>query len=284
LGRESVLYVAAVLSFMMSTGCNIDNFWGSERQVRQAPLVTDTAVYTASDQVMTPVNETPPSKSPPTRTPVAGDREEVDLVEELLQNRNAYHRSLHRLRDYYAKRGYATKLSWAEFEIKGVRKVKPFRYLLDSEVPSQGLRPVAIIPEADELYAKGVELMKRGGHGVPALYREDLMIEASEVLRSLVTRYPESDKIDDAAFLLGEIHKEYLPQQEPIAVEWYERAWTWNPQTPHPARFQAAVVRDYRLHDRDGALELYQAVVDQETSITSNVRFAMRRIYELSQE
>ena len=91
-----------------------------------------------------------------------------------------------------------------------------------------------------------------------------------------------SEKIDDAAFYCGEIHKEYLPGQELIAVKWYERAWEWNPDTTHPARFQAAVVYDYSLHDRDRALELYQHVVAHETNDKNNVRFASRRIRELT--
>ncbi|MFQ5592384.1 MAG: hypothetical protein ACE5HE_14585, partial [Phycisphaerae bacterium] len=76
--------------------------------------------------------------------------------------------------------------------------------------------------------------------------------------------------------------KEYLPGQEPIAVKWYERAWTWNPETPLAPRFQAAVVYDYRLHDRDRALELYHGVVNHETTHKTNVRFASRRIHELT--
>jgi hypothetical protein len=69
-----------------------------------------------------------------------------------------------------------------------------------------------------------------------------------------------------------------------LAVKWYERAWTWNPDTPHPARFQAAVVYDYRLHNRARALELYHAVLEHETADDKNARFATRRIGELSSE
>ncbi len=82
--------------------------------------------------------------------------------------------------------------------------------------------------------------------------------------------------------MCGEIHKEYLPGQEELAVKWYERAWTWDPRTPHTARFQAAVVFDYRLHDRDRALELYKSVVRDESHDRSNLRFATRRIRELT--
>lgn len=210
------------------------------------------------------------------------DVKEVDLVEAILTHRAQYHRQLRQLHNYYREHGYTTKQEWAAFELKGLRRVKRFRYLLDAEIPSDTLRPVDQIEEADALYEKGLELMRRGGHGVPVVRRQDRMIEAAEVFRELIERFPSSDKIDDAAFFCGEIHKEYLPGQEQIAVRWYERAWTWNPDTPHPARFQAAVVYDYRLLDRDHALELYQKVVKQETATKADVRFAARRIRELS--
>lgn len=209
------------------------------------------------------------------------ERGEVDLVENVLATRAAYHEGLERLRDYYRDHGYITKQSWADFELEGARKVKAFRYLLDSEIPSDRLRPTDSISEADVLYEMGCEMMRKGGHGVPLFYKEKTMIQAADTFRQLIEQYPSSDKIDDAAFMLGEIHKEYLPDQEPLAVKWYERAWTWDPHTPHPARFQAAVVYDFRLHDRDRALELYQSVLKEEASRGSNVRFSTRRIEEL---
>jgi len=219
---------------------------------------------------------------PPGATLAVVERQEVDLVENVLTHRAQYHQGLEELRDYYYAHGYAAKQSWADFELAGLRKVKAFRYMMDAEIPSDQLRPTDMVPEADALYERGQELLRKGGHGVPIFYREKTMIEAADVFQQLVERYPNSDKIDDAAFYLGEIHKEYLPNQEPIAVKWYERAWTWDPQTPHSARFQAAVVYDYRLHDRDRALELYQSVLKNETADWTNVRFATRRIHELT--
>lgn len=248
-------------------GCNVDGRW-AEFRAPKGPVVSDAG--SPSPRLGEGVDRS------------TTDAQEVDLVEALLTHRARYLHSLRQLHDYYISHGHATKREWAAFELKGLRGVKQFRYLLDAEIPSDALRPVEQIPEADALYDNGLELMRRGGHGVPALYREDRMIEADTVLRELIEKYPTSDKIDDAAFFLGEIHKEYLPGQELLAAMWYERAWTWNPDTPHPARFQAAVVYDYRLHDRDRALELYQSVVRHETAIQSNVRWAMRRIHEMT--
>ena len=91
----------------------------------------------------------------------------------------------------------------------------------------------------------------------------------------------DTDKIDDAAFFAGEIYKEYF-NDNLRAVQYYQRCWEWNPQTDHPARFQAAVVYDYRLHDRDRALELYQQVLEHEQSNRSNVRWSVDRIKQLT--
>lgn len=209
---------------------------------------------------------------------------EVDLIEGVLAHRANYYRSLKMLRDYYREHGHHRKQQWAECEISGVEKIKPFKYILDAEIPIESLHPTDSIPEADALYTKGCELMSQGGHKLPALYREDLMIEALRTFTKLITEFPSSDKIDDAAFYCGEIHKEYLKNQEEIALNWYERAWTWDPDTTHPARFQAAVVCDFRLHDRAKALELYHDVLEHEADNKSNAVFAVTRIHALTRD
>ena len=258
--------IGAVLTAWLaaSAGCNVDGRWartgGPSGPVR---LVRDTKA--GVDMSIAPAHE-------------------VDLVENVLAHRQAYRGGLEQLVEYYRRQGFAEKTAWAEYELKGMRGVKTFRYLLDAEVPSESLRATDKIAEADAMYEEGLGLMRKGGHGVPAIYREDRMVQAAQVFRDLIQRYPASDKIDDAAFFLGEIHKEYLSNQDQLAVSWYERAWTWDPNTPHPARFQAAVVCQYRLHDRARALELYRQVVQHESSSPSNVRFATRQIEQLSGE
>ena len=266
LDRKTSLVVFSLSLGLVVAGCNVAPLW----EDRQVPSGAVSANLQVSNKTDGPVDI------------VVANAQEVDLVEAVVKHRLAYHRSLRQLQTYYEQHGFAHKESWAAFELKGLKSVKAFRYLLDAEVPEMALRPDTRIKEADTLYEQGLELMKKGGHNVPALYREDLMVEAARVFRALIEKYPNSDKIDDAAFMCGEIHKEYLPDQELLAVKWYERAWTWDPATPHPARFQAAVVYDYRLHDRDRALELYHEVLRHESSKGSNVRFATRRIHELT--
>lgn len=247
------------------SACNIDPMF-RDRRPPKGPVIKDSAGLAKAEAV----------------SEIMATSGEADLVEAVVLHRGQYHKKLEELRDYYKSRGYANKQAWADFELKGLREVKAFRYLAEAEVPQIALQPAASIAEADAMYQRAMELMKQGGHGAPIFYRQKSMIEAADVFRGLVERYPSSDKVDDAAFQLGEIHREYMPGQELIAVKWYERAWTWNPNTTYPARFQAAVVYDYRLHDRDRALELYHEVLKSETGDQSNTRFSERRINELT--
>lgn len=267
-GRLSL--VVALASLVLLGGCNVDGMWGGS----QAHATDD---YSREELLA------PPASSHTFDLNVANARE-ADLVEAVVQNRNEYHAALHRLRAYYAREGDGTKLTWADAEIAGLQKVQPFRYILEAEVAERDLRPTESIPGANSMFEHGRSLMREGGGNVPVFFRQDKMVAAARTFRELIQRYPTSDKIDDAAFYLGEIHKEYFKDQEPIAVRWYERAIEWNPQIPHPARFQAAVVYDFRLHDRDRALELYRQVVERETQDRTNVDFATRRIGQLSQD
>lgn len=249
---------------LATSNCNVDSQWSHSKA---GPARADQSARGAKDGTID-------------ITVVEGH--EVDLVEALVSHRDQYHQRLNELHKYYKAHGRVDKAQWAAYELDGFRRVKHFRYLLDAEVPAFSFRPTELIEQADILYEKGLQLVRSGGHGVPGIFRRDRMIEAAETFRELIQQYPNSDKIDDAAFWCGEIHKEYLPGQEAIAVKWYERACTWNPETPHPARFQAAVVYDFRLHDRVRALELYQGALRHETTHEANLRFAAKRIEELT--
>ncbi len=248
-----------------ASGCNIDGLF-ADRQHRDAPLTS----FDRPEGVEIP-------------DIVIIDGNEVDMVEQVLANRAVYKRSLDALRDFYERRGYFNKMQWAETELDELAHVKPFRYILSAEVPAEDLRPSRSIAEADRMYDDGVMLMRRGGHKLPVVYRKDYMHEALETFTQMITRYPDSDKIDDAAFQCGEILKEYYQNQDRLALQWYSRAREWDPSTPHPVLFQSAVVSDFRLHDRARALELYQQVLKEETTNKSNTAFASKRIYELTE-
>jgi len=226
-----------------------------------------------------------PAGIPTPDIPLA-DRSEVDLVEEMILHRTMYARYLKALVQYYSEHGNDEKATWARTELNDLRRVKPYSYIKDAEIPSKELRPSTSISEADKLYQEGLDLMKKGGHGVPALYNQETMKQALAKFKELIDRYPDSDKIDDAAFFIAEIHKEYFEEKDnTIALEWYKRAIEWNPKTPYPVRFQIAVLYDHRLHEREESLKWYNRVLTEEPDIEkTNTEYAKERIRYLTSE
>ena len=263
--KTCALTTAFIASICFLTACNTDPVWEPQQEI-EAPM---TRIDAPAGIDLPDIKIT--------------DAQEVDLVEQLLYHRAMYARTLKALRDYYVEHGYADKRLLAAHELADVRRIKPFRYILSGEIPSDQLQPAYSIAEADAMYQEGLTLLDQGGHSLPFLYRESKLRKALTTFRELIEKYPTSDKIDDAAFYCGEIHKEYFNENR-LAVRWYERAFTWDPQTSHPARFLPAVVYDYRLYDRDRALELYHDVIENETADRSNVNHSVRRIAQLTKE
>ncbi len=213
---------------------------------------------------------------------IAG-RDELDIVEELVLHRKQYAQLLRALVIYYNEHGMADKAMWARSELADLQRVKPYDYIADASTPVETLRPKDSIPEANQLFAEGLELMKEGGHGVPIFYNEATMKKALAKFKELVEKYPTSDKIAQAAFYIGEIHKEYFEERDnDVALQWYKRAIDWDPNVQLPARFQMAVLWDYRLHNREKALYWYQEAIDKEPFNSSNVSYAKARIRELT--
>jgi len=221
---------------------------------------------------------------------VAG-QQEVDLVEQLSMHRKMYNRLLNVLVRHYAAKEDREKLACAEREREELSFVKPYQYLMSATIPIKGLRPQQSIAEADVLFDEGLKLMRKGGYQWrPGMYNRRVMKQALNKFHTLIVEYPTSDKIAEAAYYAGYIHKEYFydpaarVDDNEIALEYFERAYTWKPDIQLQARFEAATVWDFRLHDRERALRLYQEVIDKENFIKSNVDFAHARIRQLLKE
>ena len=202
---------------------------------------------------------------------------QVDLAERVGEKRYLYQRALKRLRQYFFKEGNETKRGWAEKEIEDCRLIKTYPYLVAEAIPGPDLRPTDIIPAADELYKDGVSFHKRGRRLIPFTNDKRTLKLAVQKFKAMISRYPSSDKIDEAAFHIAEIYKEYFNDNH-RALAWYQRVWEWNPATDKKARFQAAVITDLRLHDRKRAVALYREVLKHEKQHKTNIHFAIRRI------
>lgn len=234
------------------------------------------------------------------------------------QARTDYLGQLHRLEKVYLERGDMARSNWARNQRKETEAAtsprpvpgKPAEmpswsqqrkrveeitvYPYGSDQPPEyaaDVQPIRSEAGADRLYADAEKLVM-SFRMVPLAgaldVNKDKARQAIRFLRELLVKHPQSDKVDDAAFWIGECYKEYLREEDTdnkLALLYYRWALELDPQTPHPARFQSAVVYDFRLHDRKSALAMYHRVLkEQEAGHYTNARFAAERIRQLTDD
>ncbi len=218
-----------------------------------------------------------------------------DLVEEMMAKRQLYVQHLIQMERAYLDTGDTTRANWARRQRELTEQVEVYPYLTEN-TPSQMKTQVQVIPrdsipEADSLFNEGYKLYDKFV-GVPfvgfAYLNKPEPRQALDIFKRVIAEYPTSDKVDDAAYFIGNIYKEFLRHDDPdneLALRYLRWAWKLDPRTPHPARFDAAVIYDFRLHDRDKAIELYHDVLAlQEAGNNSNQRFSATRIEQLSDD
>ena len=208
----------------------------------------------------------------------APEAAEVDLVEQMAAHRDAYRAALAELVKYYTTNGDATKLRWAQ---KEQASLVQYRYLMPAEAMQTALAATDSIEEADVLFEEAKQLYWEAKRLV-VIADEDKLRMALRGFNKLITNYPTSDKIDDAAYRAGQIYDHFGDYQ--IAAVYYQRAFQWDDNTPYPARFKAAYVLDRHLHMRKEALALYRLAIARESLNEGNTEFARKRIGEMTMD
>jgi len=256
---RTVTTAAAILLLAVAIGCQNTNTGTSQRLPQRTNPYTSTA------------------EEPPLSRPSSAD--EIDLVEQLAGQRQAYRRSLEAIVQYYDAAGNQEKLTWAREELRALDRIPQYRYIIEAQVMPANLRATEVIPAADALYEEARRIQGDAGR-LPVLKDEEVLRAALGKYSNLIREYPTSDKIDDAAFQMGEIH-EYF-NDFTIALQYYQRAYQWDPSTPYPARYKAASILDRRLHRRAEALQLYNEAIVKEPQFGDWRITAERRIRDLS--
>ncbi|MCS7167510.1 MAG: hypothetical protein RMI91_10850 [Gemmatales bacterium] len=202
---------------------------------------------------------------------------DLPLVEKVIAARKQYQQALEQLREHYLRTGDVERQQWVEEELIGFHRITKRAYILELDVPPPTLKPELNIPEANELYRRAMQFK---GRGYGQEY-EDNMRRAELLLQQLLTYYPQSDKIDDAAYQLGEIYENRPFRQYRRAAWYYERSFQWNPNTSNDARLRAARIYDRILQERGKAIQLYREVINYDAD-PQRVEEARRRLKELS--
>ena len=97
---KNSLFVLCLTSVAL-TGCNVDPVWSEP--TAKGPMVSEPSPAIAQPADGRDISIVGPG--------------EVDLVEDALAKRNAYHSALTNLREYYSEHGYEMKESWARSEL-----------------------------------------------------------------------------------------------------------------------------------------------------------------------
>jgi tetratricopeptide (TPR) repeat protein len=199
-----------------------------------------------------------PAKSPPPST----GKGDVELAERLLNARREYALSLEQLLNHYKSVGDEEKRRWAEEELRQFHRINKQAYVLDLDVPPPTLKATKNIPEANALYTDAVKWKNHGGFGNDYI---DNQRRAELLLQQLLSSYPESDKIGDAAYQLGDLYEGKAYQQPRRSAIYFERCYQWHQNTHYDARIRAARLYDKTLQDRPKAIEVYKEVIQHET-------------------
>ena len=249
------LQIAAVTALLFWAGC-------------QGPQVTDSHLMVNPEQVEF-------AEQVGFLMPQAA---EADYVEHLASTRDAYRQALLNLIAYYESVGNATKLHWARTELATYEQMAHYKYIMPGELLPERLYATDSIPEADAMYDEAMSLYRQSG-GLIIIANTAKLRQSLGLFNRLITDYPSSDKIDDAAYRAARIYEFFKDYQ--LAAVYYQRTFQWNEATRFPARFRAAYIMDTKLKMKSEALTLYRMAVEKESAYESNTEYAKRRIAKL---
>lgn len=237
------------------------------------------AVLLAIDLVaLSPRAQTPPpaAKSTTPATPAARTNE-IEIVEHLIAVRKDYQKTLENLRLQYLRAGDLERVKWVEDELVNYHRIPKHAFILDLDVPPPNLSGHTNVPEANKWLLEARKYKDKGGWGTDYI---DNQRRAEVLLQELLSKYPQSDKISDAAYLLGDVYEGKAYKQYRRAARYYERCYQWNPKTQYDARLRAARLYDLQVKDRTKAIEVYREITTHEVE-PARVHEAEKRLKEL---
>jgi tetratricopeptide (TPR) repeat protein len=222
-----------------------------------------------------------PMTTPYIKKPIGPNAGEIDIIEKVEQARQEYRLDLESLVAFYTKAGNNEKLNNATIELTALNTMPQFDYINPLDL-SDRFSPSTQIMDADLLY-QGAMLDKQQAEKYSlALVNKELYRTALSKFKQLIKNYNNSDKIDDAAYEIGEID-EYFKDYS-TALEYFQAAYKWNPLATWPARFHAARILDRYMHNYAEALPLYREAIETEGKYDQNrewKRKAEERIAQL---
>ena len=221
-------------------------------------------------------------KVSPAAAETVNGADERMLVESVIEARTAWLAAMKKVAEAYDAKGMDLAAKSIRRAMERLDPVRTYMYFLSAEIPPADLKPMAVVQQADDLFKEAYGLFREGKYA-PGITGYNKERRALSLFMKLIHDYPTSNKIALSAYYIADIYKEYW-QEDVRAVNWYERAWQWDPHITEPARFQAATVYDIRMKDYPKAIECYRAALKYDPEQPGNFNYARQRIKELSGE
>jgi len=218
-----------------------------------------------------------PIKALPPGKPMTGPND-AELVERLIAARKEYQQTLVALYEHYARSGDRERAKWVEEELKAFHLAWKPSYRLDIlDVPPAGLEAKVNVKEANDLYKLAMEY-KDKGFGTDFILNQK---RAELLLQEILQKYPNSDKIADVAYELGDLYEGKAFRQPDRSAAYFERAYQWRKGTRTDALMRAARLYDKSLNERTKAIDLYRLEIAQDTD-QARIKEAEKRLAELT--
>jgi hypothetical protein len=205
------------------------------------------------------------------------DNSDLELVEQLLIARKNYQTILEKLRGHYLQTGDVERAKWAEEELIQYHRIPKQAFRLDLDVPPPTLKGAVNVPAANKLYTKAMSYKGKG-------WKTDFIDNqrrAEILFQQLLTQYPQSNRISETAYQLGDIYENWPYKQYKRAALYFERCFQWNTGTHLDARMRAAHIYDRNLLNREKAMQIYKDILNHETD-PARLQEADHRMKELS--
>ena len=234
---KTISIVVCIMLICISLGCQGTNTGESMRLAKRGP------------------------GSPYAPPAVSANAGEADVIDKVVNARQDYKVYLEALVSFYDKAGNNEKYNLAKKELYALDTMAQYDYFNPLAVATT-YSASTLVMDADILYDDALMDKQQAEKYSLAFVNKDLYRSANSKFRELIKKYNNSDKIDDAAYMVGEI-SEYFKDYS-IALEYYKAAYIWNSETPWPARFHAARILDKRMHNYAEALPLYREAIEKE--------------------
>jgi len=213
----------------------------------------------------------------PSAKPGASSDTDTRDVERVLAARKEYQAALIGLYSNYEKSGDKLRAQWVEEELKTFHLMSKPSYRLDlHDVPPASLEARDNVKAANDLYKEAMRYKDKGSGTDYTLNQRRAEILFQEILKN----HPNSDKIADVAYQLGDLYEGKAYKQYERAAEYFQRAFQWRKGSRTDARMRAAVIYDKTLNERSKAVEMYREEIANDTD-PARIAAAEKRLTEL---